>query len=152
LSTSQSRRLRVLSLVAAAGCLVLGALLQLLERSLVVDVAGSVFYVGFAGMLLAAAWPALSSTAIASIAFAFAVAVELLQLTGVPQALVAVFPAARLVFGSSFDPIDLVAYAGGAVLLFVAHSGLVRAATRQNAERSSGTDTDPDTETAIASE
>ena len=134
MSTSQSRRLRVLSLVAAAGCLVLGALLQLLERSLVVDVAGSVFYVGFAGMLLAAVWPALSSMTIAAMAFAFAVAVELLQLTGVPQAVVAVFPAARLVFGSSFDPIDLVAYAGGAVLLFVAHSRLVRAAARQATE------------------
>jgi hypothetical protein len=137
LSISRSRRLRVLSLVAAAGCLVLGALLQLLERSLAVDVAGSVLYVGFAGMLLAAAWPALSSTAITSIAFAFAVGVELLQLTGVPQALVAVFPAARLVFGSAFDPIDLVAYAGGAVLLFVAHSGLARVAARQTAEASS---------------
>lgn len=130
MSIAGRRRLQVLSLVAASGCLVLGILLQLLDRSPLVDVAGSVLYVGFAGMLFAAAWPALSSVAIASAAFAFAAAVELLQLTGVPQALVAVFPPARLVFGSSFDPIDLVAYAGGAVLLFVAHSGLVRLAAR----------------------
>jgi hypothetical protein len=136
----------VLSLVAASGCLVLGALLQLLERSFVVDVAGSVLYVGFAGMLLAAASPALSSATIASFAFAFAVAVELLQLTGVPQALVAVFPGARLVFGSSFDPIDLLAYAGGAVLLFVAHSALVRVVSRPTAEAPSDTDTDVETD------
>ncbi|HKH08017.1 MAG TPA: DUF2809 domain-containing protein [Agromyces sp.] len=133
MSVAERRRLRVLSLVAASGCLVLGLVLQLLERSPLVDVAGSVLYVGFAGMLLAAVWPALSSPAVASVAFAFAAAVELLQLTRVPQAVVAVFPPARLLLGSSFDPIDLVAYTGGAVLLFVAHLGLVRLAARQPA-------------------
>jgi hypothetical protein len=133
LSIAERRRLRVLGLVAASGCLVLGVLLQLLERSPLVDVAGSVLYVGFAGMLLTAAWPPLSSPAVASVAFAFAAAVELLQLTRLPQAIVAAFPPARLLFGSSFDPIDLVAYAGGAVLLFVAHLGLVRLAARQPA-------------------
>jgi len=133
LSVAERRRLRVLSLVAASGCLVLGVLLQLLDRSLLVDVAGSVLYVGFAGMLLAALWPALSSAAIAAVAFAFAAAVELLQLTGVPPAIVAAFPPARLLLGSSFDPLDLVAYAVGAVLLFIAHVGLTRLAARQPA-------------------
>ncbi|HZW41710.1 MAG TPA: DUF2809 domain-containing protein [Agromyces sp.] len=133
MSIAGRRRLRVLSLLAASGCLVFGVLLQLLDRSPVVDVAGSVLYVGFAGMLLAALWPALSSAAIAAVAFAFAAAVELLQLTGVPQAIVAAFPPARLLFGSSFDPFDLLAYAGGAVLLYVAHLGLVRLAARQAA-------------------
>jgi hypothetical protein len=133
LSIAERRRLRVLSLVAASGCLVLGVLLQLLDRSPLVDVAGSVLYVGFAGMLLAALWPALSSAAIAAVAFAFAAAVELLQLTAVPQGIVAAFPPARLLFGSSFDPFDLVAYAGGAVLLYVAHLGLARLVARQPA-------------------
>ena len=133
MSVAERRRLRVLSLVAASGCLVLGLVLQMLERSPLVDVAGSVLYVGFAGMVLAAVWPALSSAAVASVAFAFAAAVELLQLTRLPQAVVVAFPPARLVFGSSFDPIDLVAYAGGAVLLFVAHLGLARLAARQPA-------------------
>ena len=98
-----------------------------------VDVAGSVLYVGFAGMVLAAVRPALSSAAVASVAFAFAAAVELLQLTRLPQAVVVAFPPARLLLGSSFDPIDLVAYTGGAVLLFVAHLGLARLAARQPA-------------------
>ena len=133
MSIAERRRLRVLGLVAASGCLVLGVLLQLFERSPVVDVAGSVLYVGFAGMLLTAAWPALSSSAVAAVAFAFAAAVELLQLTRLPQGVVAAFPPARLLFGSSFDPIDLVAYAGGAVLVLVAHLGLVRLAARQPA-------------------
>lgn len=121
----------MLSIVALAGCLALGLGLQLLERSVVVDVAGSMLYVCCAGMLLSALWPALPSPAVASIAFGFAVAVELLQLTAVPQAVVAAFPPARLLFGSSFDPVDLLAYAGGAVLLFGARLAIVGLARRR---------------------
>lgn len=110
----------------------LGLGLQLLERSPVVDVAGSVLYVCAVGLLLGAGWPALSSAAVAALAFAVAVAVELLQLTAVPQAIVAAFPPSRLLLGSSFDPVDLLAYAGGAVLLFGTHVAIVRfAASRR---------------------
>lgn len=43
-------------------------------------------------------------------------AVELLQLTGLPGQWAAVFPPARLVFGTTFSALDLVAYAAGAAL------------------------------------
>ena len=128
-----STRVRVLSVVVLAGCLALGLGLQLLERSLVVDVVGSVLYVCAVGLPLVALWPELPGAAVALTAFAFAVAVELLQLTAVPQAVVAAFPPSRLLFGSSFDPIDLVAYAGGAVLLFGARVAIVRVARRRAA-------------------
>ncbi len=84
----------------------------------------------FIGLLVGAVWPALSSATIAAAAFTFACAIELLQLTGLPRAIVGAFPPARLLFGSSFDPLDFVAYAAGALLLFVAHIALVRAAAR----------------------
>jgi hypothetical protein len=113
-----------------AGCLVLGLGLQLLDRSLVVDVVGSMLYVCAVGLLIGVVLPALSSAAVAALAFAFAVTVELLQLTPVSQAIVAAFPPSRLLFGSSFDPIDLLAYAGGAVLLFGAHVAIVGLAER----------------------
>ena len=57
------------------------------------------------------------------------VAIELLQLTGLPAALATVFPPARLILGTSFAALDLVAYAIGALLfgavgtLLVTHAG-----------------------------
>ena len=124
------RRLRLLSGVAAAGCLVLGLAAQGLDRSPLVDVVGSVLYVCSIGLLICVAWPRLSSIVIASLAFGFAVSVELIQLTGCPSAIATVFPPARLLLGSAFDPLDLVAYGGGAFLLLVAHAGLTTLARR----------------------
>jgi hypothetical protein len=105
--------------VAAVVCLALGLGLQLLERSPLIDVLGSMLYVVFIGLLILVAWPALRAVVIASIAFAMATLVELLQLTGIPDVVVDALPPARLVFGSEFDPLDLIAYVGGALLLLV---------------------------------
>ncbi|MET0854022.1 MAG: DUF2809 domain-containing protein [Microterricola sp.] len=58
------------------------------------------------------------------------VAIELLQLTGAPAALSTVFPPARLVFGTSFAVLDLVAYACGA-LVFGAVGALLATRRRQ---------------------
>jgi hypothetical protein len=44
-----------------------------------------------------------------------------------------VFPPARLLLGSAFDPLDLIAYGGGALLLFVALVGLTMLARRPEA-------------------
>ncbi|RZU64752.1 uncharacterized protein DUF2809 [Microterricola gilva] len=55
----------------------------------------------------------------AAIGCLFSVAIELLQLTGAPAALSTVFPPARLVFGTSFAALDLVAYACGALVFGV---------------------------------
>ena len=64
------------------------------------------------------------------LALAIAVGVELLQLTPIPAAVVDAVPAARLLFGSAFDPWDLAAYLGGAVALFVLLRVITRARTR----------------------
>jgi Protein of unknown function (DUF2809) len=126
----ETRRLRLLSGIAAAGCLVLGLATQALDRSPLADVVGSVLYVCCIGLSTCVAWPRLSSIVIASLAFGFAVSVELIQVTGMPSEITAVFPPARLLLGSAFDPLDLIAYGGGALLLFVALVGLTMLARR----------------------
>ena len=108
----------------------LGLAAQALDRSPLVDVAGGALYVCCIGLLICVAWPRLSSIVIASLAFGFAVSVELIQLTGLPSAIATVFPPARLLLGSAFDPFDLIAYVGGAFLLLVAHAGLTMLARR----------------------
>jgi hypothetical protein len=115
--TASLNRVRALGAVAAVVSLALGLGLQLLDRSPLIDVLGSVLYVVFFGLLLLIAWPALRTVVIAAVALAGATLFEVLQLTGIPDAIVDVLPPARLVFGSAFDPLDLVAYVGGALLL-----------------------------------
>lgn len=110
---------RALGALAAVVSLTLGLGLQLLDRSPLIDVLGSMLYVVFFGLLLLVAWPALRTVVIAAVALAVATLLEVLQLTGVPDAIVDPIPPARLVFGSAFDPLDLVAYVGGALSLVV---------------------------------
>ena len=118
LPTAGSQRVRVRSGLAAAVSLALGLGLQLLDRTPLIDVLGSVVYIVFIACLLRAIWPRLGAVGTAATAFGFATAVELLQLTELPQGVVDVFPPSRLLLGSAFDPIDLFAYAGGALLAF----------------------------------
>ncbi|MGW9629525.1 ribosomal maturation YjgA family protein [Agromyces sp. NPDC055520] len=110
--------------MAAAVCLLGGLGLQLVPRTVVIDLLGSVLYVGLVAFALRAAWPRLGPVRSSAIAFAAATAIELLQLTGLPQRVVEAVPLTRLVLGSSFDAIDLVAYAAGALLAFVVQLGL----------------------------
>jgi hypothetical protein len=83
------------------------------------DLAGSVLYVVLLGMIVVIAAPRLRAWAIAGTALVAATAVELLQLTPLPDSVGDILPASRLVLGNAFDPVDLVAYVGGAVLLFL---------------------------------
>ncbi|KRC61935.1 hypothetical protein ASE14_14245 [Agromyces sp. Root81] len=126
-ATTDSRGIRARTAVAAVVCLAIGVCLQLLERTLIVDLLGSVLYVGLIAFLLRSAWPRLGGARSSALAFAVAATVELLQLTGLPHRAVEVFPPARLVLGGSFDPIDLVAYAVGAALAFIVQLALAGA-------------------------
>ena len=111
------RRIRLLAVVAALLCLALGLGLQLLDRSSVIDLLGSVLYVMLVGLLVVLVRPSLPALVIAAIALGISTMVELLQLTPIPAVIVESFPPARLVLGSAFDPLDLVAYLAGALLL-----------------------------------
>jgi hypothetical protein len=125
--TASTRRIRLLALAVAAACVGLGLLAQL-GRTPLLDVAGSVLYVVLLGMLVVIVAPRFAAWAVAAIAFAVAVVVESLQLTPLPDLIGAAVPASRLVLGNAFDPVDLVAYAGGTVLLYVLRRLLVRGA------------------------
>jgi len=130
-----ARRVRALGALAVFACLTLGLGLQLVDRSPVIDVLGSMLYVVLVGLLVLLIWPALPRLAVASIGLAIATMVELLQLTGIPSAVVAVLPPARLVFGSAFDPLDLVAYVGGALLLLPLLHAITQQARRSSRPR-----------------
>jgi hypothetical protein len=117
--TAALRNVRVLGALAAVACIAAGLGMQLLDRSPLLDGIGSVLYVVLVGLVVLIIRPTLPAVTVALVAFAIATAIELFQLTGIPDSIGTVVPLARLVFGSAFDPIDLVAYAGGAVLLFL---------------------------------
>ncbi|MFB9311356.1 DUF2809 domain-containing protein [Agromyces hippuratus] len=125
LTTAGAHGTGVRSALAAAVGLALGLGLQLLDRTPVIDVLGSVVYIVFIACLLRAIWPGFGAAGSAATAFGFATVVELSQLTELPQRVVDAFPPSRLLLGSAFDPIDLVAYAAGAVLAFVVQLVLV---------------------------
>ncbi|MRG59691.1 DUF2809 domain-containing protein [Agromyces sp. CFH 90414] len=111
-------RVRLFAAIGIAASLGIGLGLQLLDRNAWIDAAGGILYVALVGLLVLLVAPRLPAWAVAAIALGVAVAVELLQLTGIPAAIVAAVPPARLVFGSSFDPWDLVAYVAGAAILW----------------------------------
>ena len=123
--TAGSQGVRVRSGLAAAVSLALGLGLQLLDRTPVIDVLGSVVYIVFIASALRAIRPALGAVACAATAFGFATLVELSQLTELPQRVVDAFPPSRLLLGSAFDPVDVFAYAGGAALAFFVQVALV---------------------------
>jgi hypothetical protein len=127
-----ARRVRVAGAVAAVTCLAAGLATQLTGFSPVIDALASVLYVVLVGALVMVAGPRLPGLAVAAIAFGFATVIELLQLAGISRAIVEVIPAAHLVFGNAFDPVDLAAYAGGAIVVFV----LRRLAARRAPEAS----------------
>jgi hypothetical protein len=133
--TASLNRARSLGAVAAVVSLALGLGLQLLDRSPLIDVLGSMLYVVFFGLLLLVAWPALRTIVIASVALAGATLLELMQLTAIPDVIVGALPPARLVFGSAFDPLDLVAYVGGALLLVLLLLAIRRPVRAETAAR-----------------
>lgn len=66
----------------------------------------------------------------AGVALAVSVAIELLQFSSIPAQLSEVFPPARLVLGTSFAPLDLVAYGVGALLAGVVGTFALRGSRR----------------------
>lgn len=128
-SLAPVRRIRLLAVVGVLACLALGLGLQLLDRSPVIDLLGSVLYVMLVGLVILLVRPSLPGLVIAAIALGITTVVELLQLTPIPAVIVESFPPARLVLGSSFDPLDLVAYVAGALLLIPLVRVISRTAT-----------------------
>lgn len=78
------------------------------------DVGGTVLYAALVYLLVGVAAPRLAPARIAVVALAICWAIELLQLTALPEQLAAHVPGAAYVLGTTFAPLDLLGYAAGA--------------------------------------
>lgn len=120
-----TRRVRWWCAGLAVATLLVGLVLQLVPRNIVIDLAGGILYTLLLALLITFLAPRWPSWRPAVLAFGLSALIELSQLTGIPALLVQAFTPLRLVFGSSFDPLDFVAYAIGGLLAW-----LVRRAIR----------------------
>lgn len=122
-----SRRRTLLTLAAlatvAAGLIVHGTV-----HSAAGGFAGDALYAVLIFLLVAVLAPRTSSAIVGGAAFALCSAVEVFQLTGVPAYLSAAIPGAALVLGSTFQWVDLLAYAIGAALAVAVDAGVRRRA------------------------
>lgn len=107
------RNRRVL-LAAIAGLIVItGLLVHFATTGIVADFVGDALYAVLAYLVVSFVLVRRTSRQIAVIAVLFCVAIEFLQLTGIPGALAEVFPASRYLLGTTFSTLDLVAYVVG---------------------------------------
>lgn len=111
-----------LVLTVAAGLFVSGVL----PDTVATDVAGDALYVVVVWALVVVLAPRLPALAVAAIVLVWCVAVELFQLTGLPDAWGAAFTPIMLVLGTVFDPRDLLIYAVATVVLLVVDLGVSR--------------------------
>ncbi|WP_157509428.1 DUF2809 domain-containing protein [Glaciibacter superstes] len=95
------------------------------------QLAADALYAVLAYLVIALAFPVLRRALVAVIAFAACALIELFQLTDVPLLLAEAFPPARLVLGTTFAPLDLVAYAVGVVAACIL-DGLARRTRRES--------------------
>ena len=119
-------------LVVAAGLLVHTRL----PDSAATDVAGDALYAAAVYFAIVIVLPRWRSAAVGAAAAAWCVAVELFQLTGLPERWAGEFPAVVLVLGTVFDARNLVVYVVTITVLAVC-DGLVRRSRRDRASDAS---------------
>ncbi|QGQ21160.1 DUF2809 domain-containing protein [Cellulomonas sp. JZ18] len=93
------------------------------------DLAGGALYAALVHLLVLLVAPRTRPGVAAAVALGACVTVELAQLTPVPATVVAAWPPAAYVLGSTFVPTDLLAYAAG-VAVVAAADVLARRAPR----------------------
>jgi hypothetical protein len=113
--------------VAAVLVVALGVAAKLVVPGLTGDLLGSALYTVLIALLLRLVGPRLPAVVAAGAATTASIAVELLQLTGLPTAVSAVCPPAAWVLGSTFVATDLLGYVVGGVAALVLLRGLRRA-------------------------
>lgn len=97
------------------------------------DIAGDVLYALAAYVGLVLLFPKQRPWAVGVAAAAWCVAVELFQLTGVPEQVGAAFPPAMLLLGTVFDARDLLAYVVAIAVATAIDTALVAALDRSRA-------------------
>lgn len=130
-SPSAARVRRLVGLCVAVVAVGVGLAVHLMASDAAAsDIAGDALYVIAVWGGLVLLFPGLRSWVTASVVLGWSVAVELFQLTGLPLRWAAEVPPIVLVFGTVFDPRDLLVYAVTAIAVggvdAVARGALVR--------------------------
>ncbi|MEE1825635.1 DUF2809 domain-containing protein [Streptomyces sp. BE20] len=118
---------RAVAVVAAVLTVAAGLGVRAAVGGEVAKYAGDALYTVLVYALAVTAAPGLRPVAAGAWAAGLSWAVELFQLTGVPEELAHRSALARLVLGSTFNPPDLLWYLVGAVLAALVHAGAGRA-------------------------
>ncbi|MGP9651723.1 ribosomal maturation YjgA family protein [Glutamicibacter sp. AOP38-B1-38] len=108
-------RRRIILGISACALVPLGLFLRFLPWGLVADLAGGVLYAALIYVVVAFIVPTRSWHTVGAWALGWCVAVELLQLTSLPREAAALFPPSRLILGTGFAAMDLLAYIVGAL-------------------------------------
>ena len=107
-------RNRRLKLAAIGGLIVAtGLLVHYLTEGIVGDFVGDALYAVLLYLVVSFVMVSRSSRQVAVVAILLCVAVEVFQLTGVPESLAEHFTPVRYLLGTTFNALDLVAYAVG---------------------------------------
>jgi hypothetical protein len=127
-ATHASRRRRPAAAGAAAAVLASGLGVHLLAPAgFASDAAGDALYAALIHLLGVLCAPRAPSGAVASAALTWCVAVELFQLTGLPESWAVAVPPLTLVFGTVFAPQDLALYAAGVAIAWGVDVAVTRA-------------------------
>ncbi|WP_054012014.1 ribosomal maturation YjgA family protein [Arthrobacter sp. ERGS1:01] len=124
--SSKSRRLALF--IAGAAVAVLGLALHFLAAGDAASLVADALYTVLVYLLFGFVAPAARRHRVALAAFAFSAVIEIAQLTGIPAQLGQAFPPSRLLLGTTFSALDLVAYAVGAAAACAADTALSRRA------------------------
>ncbi|NKY40310.1 DUF2809 domain-containing protein [Cellulomonas septica] len=122
--------LLVATVVVAAGLLVATR-----ASGPVADPAGDALYAALVYVLVLLVVPHVAPWRAGAVATAVCAVVELAQLTGGPAALVQAVPVSRFVVGTTFVPVDLLAYGLGAALAAVVDASVLRMVRRSREGR-----------------
>ncbi|MGC5170008.1 DUF2809 domain-containing protein [Micromonospora sp. DT81.3] len=128
------RRRRLAAGLCAAAVVCGGLFVHLaLPDGFATDATGDILYAVFIYLLLVVVAPRRPASIVAAIAFTWCTAVELFQLSGLPEAWGAAFAPVMLVLGTVFSPTDLLMYAIG-ILIALALDAAVAALARSRRE------------------
>jgi hypothetical protein len=127
LTRSTAPRSRRGLLVTGMIVVIAGLLAHFLLVGPAADFLADALYAVLVYVVLCFAAPRFPGLPLAVVAWGICALIELSQLTGVPAALAEAFPPVRLVLGTTFVAVDLVAYAVGVVAAFVTVDSLPRA-------------------------
>jgi hypothetical protein len=96
-----------------AGVIALGLLVHFTMGGAGADFLADSLYAVLIYLIVTFVVPSFRPLTVTAVAFAICAVIELLQLSGVPAALGEVFPPTRLVLGTTYAAVDILAYALG---------------------------------------